>query len=522
LPLEFYRRLPSVTSAVEEGLPRAFSLAHGLLNASRLQLSLPGAVQFLRAYQENAPLTIAELWAFPTMLRLACLEILVDAFGRLFPALTPPFEPTKYTTLLGSFEDTERVSRALANLGVIAAIPWKDFFDRTSRVEALLQGDPAGVYPRTDFDTRDRCRKAVEELAYGSCQSEPEVVEFVLAQAGDARATRPRDHVGYWLIGDGRRDIEAVIGYRQSSVAACRRWLFRNAGPFYAAALLITGIAALVLPAFYLAAEGAGPLAWAVGIALALLPASVLGVTLVHWIVTLVVSPWVLPKLDFEEGIPPDCSTAVVMPVIVGSPAEVPGLIERMEMHRLSNPDPSLRFALLSDHIDAPAEHMPGDTEVEKTLVSGIRRLNARYGQSGDGPFHLLHRPRRFNPAEDCWMAWERKRGKLEQFNRFVLGEETSGLSVTEGNMDALRGIRFVVTVDADTTLPPGSVSRLVGTLAHPLNSACLDEGSGRFRAGYTVVQPRVEISPESGNRSLFARLYAGDTAVDIYSRAVS
>ena len=522
LPLEFYRRLPSVTSAVEEGLPRAFSLAHGLLNASRLQLSLPGAVQFLRAYQEDAPLTIAELWAFPTMLRLACLEILVDAFGRLFPALKPPFETTKYTTLLGSFDDTERASRALANLGVIATISWKEFFDRTSRVEALLQGDPAGVYPRTDFDTRDRCRKAVEELAYGSCRSEPEVVESVLAQAGAECATRPHDHVGYWLIGDGRRDVEAMIGYRPSPVAACRRWLLRNAGPVYAAALLITGIAALVLPAFYLAADGTGQLAWTVGIALALLPASVLAVTLVHWIVTLVVSPRVLPKLDFKEGIPPDCSTAVVMPVIVGSPAEVPGLIERMEMHRLRNPDASVQFALLSDHIDAPAEHMPVDIEVEEELVSSIRRLNARYGQNGDGPFHLLHRSRRFNPSEDCWMGWERKRGKLEQFNRFVLGEEPSGFSVTEGNMDALRGIRFVVTADADTTLPPGSVSRLVGTLAHPLNSAYLDQASGRVRAGYTVVQPRVEISPESGTRSLFARLYAGDTAVDIYSRAVS
>ena len=85
----------------------------------------------------------------------------------------------------------------------------------------------------------------------------------------------------------------------------------------------------------------------------------------------------------------------------------------RMEMHRLSNPDPSLRFALLSDHIDAPAAHMPVDIEVEEELVSGIRRLNVLYGQGGDGPFHLLHRSRRFNPAEDCWMGWERKRGKL-------------------------------------------------------------------------------------------------------------
>ncbi|MBZ0229470.1 MAG: glycosyltransferase family 2 protein, partial [Bauldia sp.] len=272
----------------------------------------------------------------------------------------------------------------------------------------------------------------------------------------------------------------------------------------------------------YLAAVGAGPVAWIVGIALALLPASIFGVTLVHWIVTLVVPPRVLPKLDFEDGIPPSFATAVVVPVIVGGPDEIPGMIERLEMHRLANPDPTLQFALLSDHVDAPAEHMPGDAAVEEALVDGIRRLNARYGPDGDGPFHLLHRARRYNPSEGCWMGWERKRGKLEQFNRFVLGEETSGFPLQEANPDKLVGIRFVVTVDADTTLPPGSVNRLAGALAHPLNRAEFDPATGRVSAGYTVVQPRVEISPDVANRSLFARLYTGDTAVDIYSRAVS
>ena len=80
----------------------------------------------------------------------------------------------------------------------------------------------------------------------------------------------------------------------------------------------------------------------------------------------------------------------------------------------------------------------------------------------------------------------------------------------------------FVVAVDADTMLPPGSVSRLVGTLAHPLNRPEFDEKAGRVTHGYTIIQPRIEISPESDNRSLFTRLYAGDTAIDIYSRAVS
>ncbi|HEU4734444.1 MAG TPA: glucoamylase family protein, partial [Kofleriaceae bacterium] len=81
--------------------------------------------------------------------------------------------------------------------------------------------------------------------------------------------------------------------------------------------------------------------------------------------------------------------------------------------------------------------------------------------------------------------------------------------------------IAFVITLDSDTELPPGTAARLAGTLAHPLNRPRPDD-AGRIRTGYTVIQPRVEISPRSARRSAFSRLFTGDTGFDIYSRAVS
>ncbi len=522
LPKPFYERLPCLSNPGEAGIPRIFAVAQGYLHASRLQLSLTSAVQFLRAYQARAPLTIAELWAFPTMLRLACVEILVGAFSRLLPELQPPFAPTRHCVEIGAFEDTECVARALANLGIIAAIPWKDFFEQTSLVEAALRGDPAGVYPRMDFDTRDRYRKALEELAEGAGCSEAEVAERVLQHARDGSPMEASGHVGYWLIGPGRETSEVDLDYRPRGAAAWRRRLFRHAGAVYAGALGLAGVAALVLPAWYLALVGATPLVWLLGIALALLPASVLSITLVHWLITLSVPPRVLPKLDFSAAIAADCATAVAVPVLLADREEAGELLERLELHYLGNPDPLLRFVLLSDHADAPAREMPADAVVEQALVQGIRQLNQRHGEAGRGPFHLLQRPRLYNPGEGCWMGWERKRGKLEQFNRYLLDSQEGAFSLHEGDPAALRGIRFVVTVDADTGLPAGSVARLVGTLAHPLNGAEFDPASGRVRRGYTVLQPRVEITPERGDGSLFARLYTGDTSIDIYTRAVS
>jgi cyclic beta-1,2-glucan synthetase len=521
LPARFYARL-RVTRVPEGGFPHVFVIAHDLLRQSRMQLSLAVAVSRIREEQERQPLTIAELWAFPTMLRLACLEVLAVAFARLFPAVEAPFEPSPFAVREDSFDDVERVARAIANLALVASIPWEEFFDRSSRVEEILRKDPAGVYARMDFATRDSYRRAVEQLADTANAQDWDVADAVVRRSMECAADdKLGHHVGHWLTGRGRRQFEASLGCRIPRKEAVVRRIAARGRQLYGVSLLVVGLGALVLPALYMASLGAPALSWIVYLIVAIIPASILSITLVHWAITQIISPKVLPKLDFEDGIAEDCRTLVAVPVLVGSAADAALMVERLEQHRLANPDPCLQFVLLTDLPDAAEEHRAQDTAVEAALVAGIHALNGRYG--GDcGPFHLLHRARRFNPAEGRWMGWERKRGKLEQLNRLLLGEDDGGFVLRIGNPAALNDIRYVVTVDADTRLPAGSVARLVGTLAHPLNRAQTDPVSGRIVSGYSILQPRVEVSPESGNRSIFARLYTGDTAIDIYSRAVS
>ncbi|NLD54095.1 MAG: cellobiose phosphorylase, partial [Burkholderiaceae bacterium] len=523
LPPSFYRRLPALSGSDKDGLPRVFALAHGLLQSTHLQLSLTSAVAFVNAYQDRSPLTIAELWAFPTMLRLVCLEVLTSAFSSLFPDVEPPAAPSPCAAASICLDDNECVARALSNLAVISTIQWKDFFDATSRVEEILRGDPAGVYARMDFGTRDAYRHVVEEMALESSKAEWLVAADLLAHCRAQEGGEALDHVGYWLVGKGRPAFEATLKARVPPSVMIARMMRRHAGTLYGGSLVLASFAGLVLPALYLAAAGATLPVLILGITLAALPATVLGVTFVNWIATLTVAPSTLPKLDFTETIAPDCLTAVVVPVLVGDPSEVPALARRLESHFLANPDPALQFVLLSDLPDAGAENVPGDEAIEKALVGAVEVLNARYGGSeGKGPFRLMHRSRRFNAAEGCWMGWERKRGKLEEFNAFALTGDIAPFTVTAGQVEALRGIRYVVTADADTRLPPCSVNLLVGTLAHPLNVARFNPGTGRVRSGYTILQPRVEIAPENVARSPFTRLFAGDMAIDIYSRAVS
>ncbi|MCE9683520.1 GH36-type glycosyl hydrolase domain-containing protein [Halomonas alkalisoli] len=526
IPGSFYRRLPPLAQSwdgVEAGKPRIYALVHGLLQASRLQLSLSLCVDFLQAYQEKSPLNIAELWALPTMLRLVCLEVLIGAWGRLFPTVTSPLGISVAVPELEVLDDTECIARALSGLMVISTLQWKDVIDRTSLIEATLRRDPANVYPRMDFETRDAYRRTIETLARHGDMSEWRAAEVLVMRCREVHGDPLRSHVGYWLFDEGQREFEAQLGVHLPLGDAWRRRLKRSAGSLYAASLGGGAAGALGIIALYLWWGGADALQLAAGLALALLPASLLGVALVNALVTQWVPPRILPKLDFRHGIDADHATVIAMPVLVDHASDVSRLAQQLERHWLANPDPMLQFALLSDLADADAEVTPGDVAIEAALVSAIEDLNTRHGGGGgQGAFHLLHRPRCYNPSEDCWMGWERKRGKLEQFNAFTLRGDLGPYSLTAGATEALRGVRFVVTVDADTQLPPGSVKRLVGALAHPLNTARFHPETGRVEAGYTILQPRVEISPLEATRSRFARLYAGDASIDIYSRAVS
>jgi cyclic beta-1,2-glucan synthetase len=469
LPSGFYARLPAREGGEASGLPRAFAMARALLVASRLQLSLDGAVRFANAYQEDdEALTIAELWAFPALLRIACLELLVSSLARLLPEVPPP-SAVVVPPATDGFDDTDRIARAIANLRIVDAIAWKDFFQRVSRVERVLRSDPAGFYGVMDFETRDRYRHRVEELAQGCGCPEERIAQRVVEQALAHRG-RPDDvdHIGHWLIGEGAAELERALDCRPALGTRLRAALRARAGAIYASALVLSTLAAVLLPDLVLEAAGARPLERLVGVVVAVLPASFVSLGLVHWLITLIVRPVPLPKLDFQAGIPDDCRTLVAVPALVASESAARELVVRLEEHYLANLDPALDFALLTDWADSSQEEAPGDAAVLAELCDGIRALNSRWAGGGPGPFHLLHRKRRFNPREGCWMGWERKRGKLEELNHLLAGEPSEAFAVREGDSARFAGIRFVITLDADTVLPPGAAQRLVGTLAHP------------------------------------------------------
>jgi len=522
LPPGFQRRLPVLLTGGQAGQPRVLALAREAVAGAELRLDGTSLASFVDGWQRTAPLDIGELWALPTLLRLALLEALVAALREAFPEQPPPPGFARAPAGLEHAPTDLVVPSAVRAIRALENIDWRRFFEAHSEVERRLREDPSGDYAAADFDTRDRCCKVIEEIARRSGRTESDLAAAAIALAATRAQGSREAHVGYFLLDEGRFELERGAGARPSLGDRFRRALLRHATPTYLGALAAGTGVALLLPGLYLAARAAPAWALVAGCVLAALPASAVALAATNFLVTRLLPPRRLPRLDFSEGIPEEFRAAVVIPTLLASVEDARHLTRRIELHYLGNADPALAFVLLTDFVDADQALRPEDTHALEHLRAGIADLNARHSREGRGPFHLLHRERRWNEAEGCWMGWERKRGKLEELGRLLAGARDTSYVVHEGEPAGLAGVRYVITLDTDTRLPRGGAARLVGILAHPLNRAAFDEQTGRVRAGYTVIQPRAGITPESSSATLFARIFSTDTAIDVYSRAVS
>jgi cyclic beta-1,2-glucan synthetase len=586
LPKRYYEILPTLAANFDEVSIRILDLAVKLADKTDGNVSSGTIHNFLRAYQDSQPLSIAELWAFPLMVRYALIEDLayqalrvsrrqhdrewadfwahrlLSAVGRcpdrvpaIFaeisaqtPVLPPHFvihlmdqlaeEETIFSAaqkwlearLESSFQEVIRreharqsakqlsIANDVTSLRCLAQLDWRENFEQLSLVEQILRQD--AVYAGSDFATRDRCRRAVEGIARYSKSREIEVAERAIQCSAQSTSERI-DHVAYFLIDHGRRLLESLFGCRLPFSERRLRWMLDHPNLVY-----FTGVSAgtvVVLDIALVLAGHSGIGFWALlgFAAAAFLPASEVSIQIFNYLMSRWIPPRFIPRMSFTEGIPDECRTLVVVPAMLLTPESIKGEVDKLEMRYLANPEPNLFFALLTDYADAPSKTMPGDQLLFDIALHGITDLNNRYG---GGRFFLFHRNREWCETERSWIGWERKRGKLEDLNRFLNGEPRSGVEnfLQIGDRGILRDVRYVLTLDADTKLPHQSALRLVEAMAHPLNHPVLSPDGRSVREGYGVIQPRVVASLPSTAVSHFSSIFANAKGTDPYAQAIS
>jgi cellobiose phosphorylase len=597
LPKGYNRELPRLTNGPSKNLPRVYDIAQEIISHGDGRVDPENLILFVASYQTIKDLKMGELWAIPTMLRLALIEnlrrvavriaaggierdladtwadqmisvaakdpknliLIIADLARSDPPMTTPFvseftrrlqdlSPALVSPLTwveqrlsesgmtiekliqsGNQEqaaDQVSISNSIGSLRFLESMDWRKFVEKMSTVEHILHTDPAGVYSKMDFTTRDSYRHVVEKIAKKSQLSEVEVARTAIQLTEESSAKKGgKDriaHVGFYLIDKGVNQLEALVKVRFSVSAFLRKVKSRIPLIIYISPIvLLTAIftAGLLLKAH---TDGLNDKSlWFTGI-LILLCSSQLAVELVNWISTMLAKPLPLPRMDFSEGIPPEFSTLVVIPAMLTNDQNIKELAESLEVRFLANRDNNLHFSLLTDFQDSDKETLPQDESLVLQACKEIEDLNEKYKGSNNDTFFLFHRPRQWNAREHLWMGYERKRGKLEELNTMLLGGPKNRFSHIIGKTEILPNVKYIITLDLDTQLPRDSAYQLVGAMAHPLNRVCYDEGKQSVVAGYTILQPRVAVSLPGTNRSRYARLYGGQSGIDPYTRTVS
>jgi cyclic beta-1,2-glucan synthetase len=586
VPRRYYASLPKLAAAPLEGLPRVYGIAWAYVAHTDSVLNPKIFTAFLNAYQEHSELRLSELWALPTTLRVVLLENLRrvadsiaqnkvarevahavcdcadhlgdDNLDSIYALMKQFGLQGSYLTQLWQRMPTERldsspalvlwverhcpdghalmvesqtgqvatnltVGNIITTLRLIGQVDWVELIEPVSRSLRLLGKLPS--FALESELTRQQITHSMERLARQSRKSECEVAEAVVAAAqavpGGVPPAAAQRTAGFYLIGAGRGQLEAALGVPTRGawqLPSLRNWRL----PLYVAAIAL-GTVFIVLAA----ARDADARGWQAAVALFLLawPASEAAAALVHRLIAESMKVRFLPRLNFTAGIPPEHRVLVVIPTLLTSAEATRELVQRLELHWLANREREAQFALLTDWTDAPSASLPGDATLVQDALSELATLNARHPAPASAAprFLLIHRPRSWCESQQRWLGWERKRGKLEQLLRMLVTGGMEGFAALAPGLRLADGIRYVVTLDGDTGLPPGALRELVAVAAHPLNAPQVDTASRRVVGGYGILQPRV-LAPLPGpaERTPYHQLFAGQCGIDPYNSGVS
>jgi cyclic beta-1,2-glucan synthetase len=578
VPRRYYSELPKLASEPLAGLPRVYGIAWAYVAHTDSVLDPQTFTAFLNAYQEVSELRLSELWALPTTLRVVLLENLrrmadqiaagnwarelahavgdvaqhvtsvdlerldtqMDQMGmrrawrtQLWqrvqneqledcPALAGWVESNcaDGPTLVLESQSAQvaanlTVSNIITTLRQIGQIDWVELIEPVSHPLQLLAQLPS--FGRESEVTRQQITRAMERLARQSRRPERDVAQAVVALASAAAGPPVRHTAGYYLIGDGRAALAAAI---QVAPPAPDRRRLRLA--LYLLAIVVGSAVLLWMASTRLDFEG-----WAEWVFLFLLawPASEAAASLVHRLLAESLKIQLLPRLELAAGLEAEQASVVVMPSMLTSAASTRQLLAQLERHWLANRESHAQFALLTDWPDADSATRPGDAALLADALTQVQALNLSSPALEGAPtrFLLIHRPRSWCETQRRWLGWERKRGKLELLVRALATGHWDGFLPLAPQVRLASGIRYIVTLDSDTGLPPGALRELVAIAAHPLNQPEIDAASRRVVAGYGILQPRLitPLTPD-GRDTRFHRMFGGQAGMDSYNSPVS
>ncbi|MGE5626949.1 MAG: GH36-type glycosyl hydrolase domain-containing protein [Solirubrobacterales bacterium] len=439
-------------------------------------------------------------------------------------------EVEKKNTSIDSIINQEHQKQALCEIlmgncinGIryTANLNWKESFEKLNLVEKILRGDPYKHYALMDYESRDYYRHSVEKLSRKTKLSEVYIAKKSIECASEAMENNSLDyekHVGYYLVDDGVGTLKKKLGCKNTWLGLKKtRVELYLAGIFGGTIALTLGLCILNYSNY----PEYGMFDFILAFFAAIVPCSEIIISTLNWSLNYIFVPRFIPKLEYSEGIPKENSTIVVIPFLLESEERIKNLVSDMEVYYIANREKNLYFAMLGDFTDSKYEKTESDELLLNTAVEEVNKLNKKYSKEAQEIFYFFNRIRKYNEKQGVFMGWERKRGKLIEFNRLLRGDKNTSY-IVNNRIDRLKEVKYVITLDSDTKLPMNSVKKLIGAMSHVLNKPVMDPKGEKILRGHGLMQPRISISTLSANKTIFSRMFSGEAGIDIYSTSVS
>jgi cyclic beta-1,2-glucan synthetase len=696
LTLNKYVRLPAIA---EDGFARVYAIANEIISNTDGKINENNLIDYLEAYQNQKKLYMQEIWDIGLFLQICIIEKIRNISEKIF---ITQMQRYKAQNMVNRFIERKRekkfnidvnsrysfiefLSYKLRQYGRIS-IPYIDaldkeirkagmtlddvisrehfdialktlsmkncimslktierinnvnIFERVSAVEKILKEDPADVYTKMDYSTKEYYRNIVLEISKktknseiyvaqkavelckryqnlhdvnnpqidekkwkldgvkygkdsisneyksqfdetkndvdgkdkckldgvkGETECEKSVQKEINAKAKeydeqDKLIYLKKIHVGYYLVDNGKKELLSYLTnkkvYEMNYEERAKLYVYLNC----LFSFLITATFSI----------------WLKWIALFLfIPVKNIVSKIFQYNMCKVKKTKILPKMDYQNNIPDSARTMCIIPTMLKNSADVDEMMSKMEEYYIANKSENLFFTLLGDCTKSDTQETREDKEIANEGIYLVNELNKKYGNK----FFFVYRKREWNASEKCFMGWERKRGLINQFNDFLLGkqvnfkvntceefvdknlkntcrgfvdkslkntcqefidaklENTRENFVNENtrndcenfNVDKTKkqrfiDVKYVITLDSDTTLTLDSAFRLIGTIDHILNRPVVNKIKNIVVDGHGIIQPRIGIDIESGNKSLFSRIFSGDIGTSIYANAIS
>ena len=412
------------------------------------------------------------------------------------------------------------IGNSITSIKTIQRINFLEIFEKINGVEEILKQDPANVYSKMDNNTKDYYRNKIKEMSKKTKISEIYIAKKILQLAKDNENEGKKSHIGYYIIDKGIEKTYQELQYKTSKSMSNK-----TKQKVYVAVNLILSLALSIIISSILNVYIKNIGIYILNVLIFLIPSSEIIIQIIQYILSKIVKPKPIPKIDFSKGIDEENTCMVIIPTIIKNKEKVKELINKLEVYYIANKSKNIYFTLLGDCSESSIKEEKSDNEVIETGIKLTEELNKKYSEENNFPiFNFIYRKREWNSKEKCYLGWERKRGMITQFNEYILGHEENKFRVNtiEQFKDCIPQIKYVITLDADTDLVLNSAFELVGAMAHILNKPVIDEGKNVVIEGYGIIQPRIGINLDITYKTLFTQIFAGAGGIDSYTNAIS